>query len=326
MDQVLLILQAAADIEKEMFMDEQQTNEPNRRRLGRGLSALLGSGAASEPVESTGLADNSMIHVELIDRNPFQPRRDFEPTAINELTDSIRQHGILQPLLVRQTGDGYQLIVGERRLIAAKKAGLELVPCQVLQLSDQQVCEVALEENLKRQDLNVMEKAQAFQDYLQRFQCPIEDVARRFSYDRSTVSNLLRLFELPEKLQADVRSGTLTAGHARALLTLPEAEQLKFAEMIQRNGLSVRKVEDMIRSRAARMAEAAPADQPAEDGPQTVKFTRTAHIDALEQQLCDLLGTKVQIRQRKKESGQIVIDFQSNDDFERILGSLRRAA
>jgi ParB family chromosome partitioning protein len=307
-------------------MDEQQAAEPMRRRLGRGLSALLGSAAGAETAASDSPVDNSMIHVELIERNPFQPRRDFNSQAITELTDSIRQHGILQPLLVRQTGDGYQLIVGERRLIAAKKAGLELVPCQVLNLTDQQVCEVALEENLKRQDLNVMEKAQAFQDYMQRFGCSIEDVARRFSLDRSTVSNLLRLFELPEQLQTDVRQGTLTAGHARALLALPEPEQLKFAQMIQRNGLSVRKVEDMIRSRNARQADVPAAEPVNAETPNVVKFSRTAHIDSLEQQLCELLGAKVQIKQRKKEAGQIVIDFQSNDDFERILTFLRRAA
>ena len=134
-------------------MDEQQSAEPIRRRLGRGLSALLGSGAVSDDSNTeSSAAGNSQIHVELIERNPFQPRQEFNPEAINELADSIRQHGILQPLIVRQTADGYQLVVGERRLIAAKKAGLELVPCQVLELSDQQVCEVALEENLKRQD------------------------------------------------------------------------------------------------------------------------------------------------------------------------------
>lgn len=307
-------------------MDEQQAPEPMRRRLGRGLSALLGSSAGGEAPAAENAADNSMIHVDLIERNPFQPRRDFDPAAITELTDSIRQHGILQPLIVRQTADGYQLVVGERRLIAAKKAGLELIPCQVLQLSDQQVCEVALEENLKRQDLNVMEKAQAFQDYLNRFQCSQEDVARRFSLDRSTVGNLLRLFELPEQLQTDVRSGTLTAGHARALLSLPTEEQLKFAEMIQRNGLSVRKVEDMIRSRAARQSAVEGTEAAAGESPAVVKFPRTAHIDSLEQQLCEMLGTKVQIKLKKKETGQIVIDFRSNDDFERILGALRRAA
>jgi ParB family chromosome partitioning protein len=153
----------------------------------------------------------------------------------------------------------------------------------------------------------------------------MEEVGKRFSLDRSTVSNLLRLFDLPEKLQADVRSGSLTAGHARALLTLPEPEQLKFAEMIGRNGLSVRKVEEMIRARAAREAQATEAAHP-EAPSDVVKFTRTAHVDSLQQQLCDALGTKVQIKLRKKEAGQIVIDFRSNDDFERILGFLRKAA
>lgn len=306
-------------------MDEQHTSEPMRRRLGRGLSALLGSGAGGEPTGQDTVADNSMVHVELIDRNPFQPRRDFDPAAITELTDSIRQHGVLQPLLVRQTVDGYQLIAGERRLIAARKAGLELVPCQVLNLTDQQVCEVALEENLKRQDLNVMEKAQAFQDYIHRFNCTLEDVGKRFSLDRSTVSNLLRLFELPEQLQTDIRSGALSASHARALLPLPADEQLKFAAMIERNGLSVRKVEELVRQRVARHAE--PAAEAADaESPRVLKFQRTAHVDSMQQQLCEMLGTKVQIKLKKKEAGQIVIDFQSNEDFERILSFLRRVA
>jgi ParB/RepB/Spo0J family partition protein len=184
-------------------MDDLGAPEPQRRRLGRGLNALIGSGAYSDgPTASDN--DHSEVHVELIERNPFQPRQDFEQTALNELVDSIRQHGVLQPLLVRPLGDGYQLIAGERRLIAAKKAGLEIVPCRVLALSDQQVCEVSLEENLKRQDLNVLEKAAAFKDYLDRFQLPIEELARRLSLDRSTVSNMLRLLELPETIKQDV--------------------------------------------------------------------------------------------------------------------------
>ena len=304
-------------------MDDQVGSDQTRRRLGRGLSALLGGSAGSEPRETGGAADGSQVHVDLIDRNPFQPRRDFDQAALTELADSINQHGILQPLLVRQTADGYQLIAGERRLIAAKKIGLEVVPCHVMSLSDQEVCEVALEENLKRQDLNVMEKAQGFKDYLERFQCTQEEAARRFSVDRSTLTNLLRLFELPEQLQNDLRTGQLGVGHARALLPLPADEQLKFAAMIQRNGLSVRKIEELARDRMARHS----AGEPVETGEATVlKFGRTAHIDSLEQQLRDLLGTKVQIKLKKKESGQIVIDFGSNDDFERILGTLRRAA
>jgi ParB family chromosome partitioning protein len=304
------------------IMDDSPGSEQSRRRLGRGLSALLGNSAGSEPREAGDALDGSQVHVELIDRNPFQPRRDFDQAAINELADSISQHGILQPILVRQTNDGYQLIAGERRLIAAKKIGLEVVPCHVLSLTDQEVCEVALEENLKRQDLNVMEKAQGFKDYLERFQCTQEDAARRFSIDRSSLTNMLRLFELPDQLQSDLRAGQLSLGHARALLTLPADEQLKFAQMIQRNGLSVRKTEEMARDRIARHT----APEPTEAEVPVLKFGRTAHIDSLEQQLRDMLGTKVQIKLKKKEAGQIVIDFNSNDDFERILGTLRRAA
>jgi ParB family chromosome partitioning protein len=309
------------------IMDEQHANEPVRRRLGRGLNALLGSGAVAEETPSRhGSQDNSQIHIELIERNPFQSRREFDASAINELADSIRQHGLLQPLLVRQTADGYQLVAGERRLIAAKKAGLEVVPCMVMNLSDQQVFEVALEENLKRQDLNVMEKAQAFHDYMERFQCTIEDVARRFSLDRSTVSNLLRLLELPDQLQSDLRAGVLAAGHARALVPLPAKEQLKFAQMIRRNGLSVRRVEELVRGRTERPSEPEPADAAPDEVPAIVKIDRTAHVESLERHLCELLGAKVQIKQKRKDSGQIVIEFRSNDDFERILGFLRRAA
>ena len=231
-------------------MDEQQEQfpqEPSRRRLGRGLNALLGTVSMSGS-DDPATGDQTEIAVDLIERNPFQPRQDFDQTAINELVDSIRQHGVLQPLLVRPAGDGYQLIAGERRLISAKKAGLHQVPCRVLNLTDQQVSEVALEENLKRQDLNVLEKAIAFQDYLKRFGCTIEDLARRLSFERSTVSNMLRLLELPDTVKSDLRSDKISAGHARAILALKnEDEQLKLSQRIQKENLSVRKTEEAVR-------------------------------------------------------------------------------
>ncbi len=310
-------------------MDDQGAQEPQRRRLGRGLNALLGSGSYSdEPATTSADQDQSQVHVDLIERNPFQPRQEFAQDALNELVDSIRQHGILQPLLVRAVGDGYQLIAGERRLLAARKANMELVPCRVLDLSDQQVCEVSLEENLKRQDLNVLEKATAFQDYLQRFQCPIEELGRRLSLDRSTVSNMLRLLELPDDIKSLVRESKLTAGHARALLSLPETDQRDLAGKIQAEHWSVRKTEEAVRALQAN-GETIPF--PGGDEAKSRKSQKaelTNHLKSLQDQLRDTLGTAVEIKLKgkNKEAGKIIVEFTSNDDFERIIGQLRRAA
>lgn len=308
---------------------EQFGHEQPRRRLGRGLNALLGTVSMGGSDESGG-ADQTEIAVEMIERNPFQPRQDFDQAAINELVDSIRQHGVLQPLLVRQAGDGYQLIAGERRLISAKKAGLHQVPCRVLSLTDQQVSEVALEENLKRQDLNVLEKAIAFQDYLKRFGCTIEDLARRLSFERSTVSNMLRLLELPEAIRSDVRSEKISAGHARALLALKnEDEQLKLSQRIQKESLSVRKTEEAVRDLMnAKEADVVPFQNADQNSIVADAANRTTHVVGLQNQLRDWLGTNVEIKLsgKSKDKGKIVIDFASNDDFERILGKLQRAA
>lgn len=314
-------------------MDEQQDQiapEQSRRRLGRGLNALLGAASMGGSGDS-GTNDQTEIAVELIDRNPFQPRQDFDQSAINELVDSIRQHGVLQPLLVRPAGDGYQLIAGERRLISAKKAGLRQVPCRVLNLNDQQVSEVALEENLKRQDLNVLEKAIAFQDYLKRFGCTIEDLARRLSFERSTVSNMLRLLELPDAVKTDLRSDKISAGHARALLAVKiEDAQIQLSQRIQKENLSVRRTEEAVRELLApKEADVVPFPGGGESQPVAEPATNmTNHVAGLQNQLRDWLGTNVEIKLsgKAKDKGKIVIDFASNDDFERIVGKLQRAA
>jgi ParB family transcriptional regulator, chromosome partitioning protein len=314
-------------------MDEQQdqiSQEPSRRRLGRGLNALLGTASMGGGDDSGGL-DQTEIAVELIERNPFQPRQDFDQAALNELVDSIRQHGVLQPLLVRPAGDAYQLIAGERRLISAKKAGLRQVPCRVLNLTDQQVSEVALEENLKRQDLNVLEKAIAFQDYLKRFGCTIEDLARRLSFERSTVSNMLRLLELPESVKSDLRSDKISAGHARAILALKNEEaQASLSQRIQKESLSVRKTEEAVRELLApKDADVVPFPGGGENAPVSeAASSMTTHVAGLQMQLRDWLGANVEIKLsgKSKDKGKIVIDFASNDDFERIVGKLQRAA
>lgn len=314
-------------------MDEQPGNEqfgqePSRRRLGRGLNALLGT-APMGGTDELAAGDQTEISVELIDRNPFQPRQDFDQTALNELVDSIRQHGVLQPLLVRPAGDGYQLIAGERRLISAKKAGLRQVPCRVLNLTDQQVSEVALEENLKRQDLNVLEKAIAFQDYLKRFGCTIEDLARRLSFERSTVSNMLRLLELPEAIKSDLRADKISAGHARAILAVKSEEaRINLSQRIQKENLSVRKTEEAVRELLVPKDVDVVPFKGADEGQPDASNNRTSHVVGLQNQLRDWLGTNVEIKLagKSKDKGKIIIDFGSNDDFERIVGKLQRVA
>ena len=304
------------------------TPEPSKRRLGRGLNALLGAASMGGTDDATA-ASQTEISVELIERNPFQPRQDFDQTALNELVDSIRQHGVLQPLLVRPAGDGYQLIAGERRLISAKKAGLNQVPCRILNLTDQQVSEVSLEENLKRQDLNVLEKAIAFQDYLKRFGCTIEDLARRLSFERSTVSNMLRLLELPDAVKSDLRADKISAGHARALLALKgEEARSELSQRVQKENLSVRKTEEAVRELLApKDADVVPFPN-ADEKPAAAGTQHTPHIAGLQNQLRDWLGANVEIKLsgKSKDKGKIIIDFGSTDDFERIVGKLQRAA
>lgn len=307
-------------------VDEITADKPKlKRRLGRGLNALLGS-PEEQAVESTApvmqaspAADE--ISVELIERNPFQPRREFAADAISELADSIRKHGVLQPLLVRATGDGYQLVAGERRWRAAQQVGLENIPCRVVELGDNQVCEAAIEENLKRQDLNVLEKAEAFHDYLERFGGTVEDLSKRLSINRSTVSNMMRLLELPDHVQEAVRKDRISGGHARALLPLPEEAQRELTQQIEEQNLSVRKAEEAVRKiLKSGLPSAASLTPPA------VKPEPSSHVISLQRQLRETLAAKIDIRLKKKESGQIVIHFGSNDDFERIVGQLGKAA
>lgn len=313
-------------------MEEQQTvvlnpDQPNiKSRLGRGLNALLGSspeaGVPATPGIKLHSPEQDEISVELIIRNPFQPRREFDQRAIDELAESVRKHGILQPLLVRAKGDGYELIAGERRWRASRQVGLETVPCRVVQLEDQQVCEAAIEENLKREDLNVIEKAVAFKEYLTNFGGTIEDLARQLSMNRSTISNMLRLLELPETVQTAVRQDRISGGHARALLPLTPDQQAEVAKQIEQQQLSVRKTEEAVRAILKPSAEgesktaSAPASKP----------EVTAHVLGLQDNLREQYAAKVEIKLKKKDAGQFVIHFTSNDDFERILSQLRKSA
>jgi len=324
-------------------MDAQTVDQSNggmKRRLGRGLNALLGGGGMDEsdgprpatiPMHSTSAPPapaSDEIALELIERNPFQPRRDFEQAAIDELADSIRKHGLLQPLLVRARPDGeagYQLIAGERRWRAAQQVGLETVPCRVIEFGDRQASEAALEENLKREDLNVLEKARAFKDYLERFGGTIEELARQLSMSRANVSNMMRLLELPEPVQQLLREDRISGGHARAILPLSEAQQCELALQIEQEQLSVRRTEEIVREILKAGTLPLPTES-AESDEATQKPTPSNHVLSLQENLRDVLGARIDIRQKKNHSGQIVIHFGNNDDFERIVGQLRKTA
>ena len=218
------------------------------RRLGRGLEALLGR-TAENPEASQEPAAGQLVQLSVyeIDSNPFQPRVDFGEHDLQGLADSIKEHGLLQPVVVRRVDDRHQLVAGERRLRAAIKAGYDQVPAQVLEADDRQMAELAIVENLQRKDLNPLEKAASFQQYLNRYGGTQDELAARLSVDRTTVTNLIRLLELPGEVQQAVRTGALRQGHARALLPLgDEPEQVALARRIQEQGLSVRAVEELV--------------------------------------------------------------------------------
>ncbi len=317
-------------------MSEDQPVTANRR-LGRGLSALLGNNAPAsveQVAEQKEIGELSHLPVSRIIRSPFQPRKQFEQESLGELASSIKEHGVIQPIVVREFEGAYQLIAGERRWQAAQKAGLTTIPCRVVDVVDQTACEFALEENLKRKDLNDLEKAQAFRDYLDQFGCTIEELGKQLSMSRSAVSNILRLLELPDPVKNALHSERITAGHARALLPLEEADQLALCGRIQAEKLSVRKTEAAVKETLKAAKEENGSAEESSDSasePGTIPISqaetgRTNHINSLEAQLRDLLGVKVDIKLKGKDAGQIQIPFSSNEEFERILKLVRRAA
>jgi ParB family transcriptional regulator, chromosome partitioning protein len=311
------------------------------RRLGRGLEALLGrawddsdSQAAPAAVDVTGDVrisrdenGQAWLNCESIIRNPYQPRQTFDEAEIADLADSIRAHGILQPLVVRLVGENYELIAGERRLRAAQAADWRQVPVLVREVDDRQMAELAIVENVQRKDLNAIEKAESFQRYIDQYQCTQEELAGRVQVDRSTVANLIRLLELPATVKQMVQQGDISQGHARALLPLgDEQEQIEFAKKIKQNGLSVRATESGVADRI----QALDGDQlrivDAEGNSRPVPRPRNEQIASLEQELRTALGTKVDLSQSAKGKGKITIHFMSHEEFERVRQLLTATA
>ncbi len=278
-------------------------------RLGRGLEALLGQ--HEEPADTSQQALE--IPVAKVRPNPNQPRLAFDEEALSELVESVNRNGVLQPIIVRAAEDGYELIAGERRWRAAVQAGLANIPAIIRAATDNESLELSLVENIQREDLNPIEQAKAYKSLIERFALTQEEAAARLGKKRPSIANILRLLDLPQEIQDAVSRGTLSMGHARAVLALPErAEQLRLAARIQRDDLSVRQTEQLVNDRIGRGR----AEHP-EHGP------KSPHIADLEAKLRESLATRVTILAHKHDTaGRIIIDFFTRDDFQRLLERL----
>lgn len=292
-----------------------------RKHLGRGLASLLGpitSGA--KPVELTEKSlnfppdkelQNSIMTLALdtITANPYQPRSYWNEEELSNLADSIRANGVIQPILVRPAGKGYEVIAGERRLRAALLAGLSAIPAIVREATDEQMLELALIENIHRADLNPIERAMAYQNFIETFDVTQTEAAQRLGEDRSVIANYIRLLDLPKELKDMLIDRSLSMGHARAILALPTDElKRKLANRALAGRLSVREIERLVRRQLQRPAasEKTVAEKP-------------PHIVDLENRLRASLGTKVQISTtRKGQRGRIIIDFYSLDEFDKL--------
>lgn len=314
-----------------------QSDRKRPSRLGRGLSSLMAAppvavdagvgglgGVSGVQVEGAGLADSGGTNLGLdgfvrlgvaeIRPNPKQPRQHFDEAALARLSESIRSEGVMQPVVVRRAGVGYELVAGERRWRAAKMAGLAEVPALLKELNDQQLAEWALIENLQREDLNPIERAEAFERLGDAFGLNHDQIAERVGLERSTVTNLLRLLKLAPAVREMVVREMLSMGQARVLAGIDSAEdQLTLAELAVKEGLSVRQVEAAAKAKKQGEKLAKPGS----------KKPRPAYLDDLERQIAEQLSTKVQIKTaRKKGAGTLSIDFYSIDQFDELLAKL----
>jgi len=293
---------------------------PDKRRpaLGRGMAALLSNAAPpasvlSIPAAVPGTRSVLSLPVEAVDRNPDQPRKRFDEPRLDELAASIREHGVIEPILVRREGGGYRILAGERRWRAAQRAGLHEIPAIVRDASDREAFELALVENLQREDLSAIEEAEAYEILLKDHSLTQEEVARRVGKERSTVANALRLLKLPAKVREMVRDGELDMGHARALLGLESTEALlKAAELAVRAGLSVRATEALVRKLTTR----APKRSKAREG------TESPGLRDLTQRLQRRLGARCHLVQRSASAGKLEIEYTSLEELDGILARI----
>jgi len=291
---------------------------PKKKALGRGLSAILESpetDITSKDISGSFVAGAiASIPVNQIEPNPFQPREDFDPEALNDLATSIREQGIIQPITVRKMGyDKYQLISGERRLKASRIAGLDEIPCYIRIANDQQMLEMALVENIQRESLNALEIAISYQRLIDECELTQDELSQRVGKNRATISNYIRLLKLPAELQVAIRDSKITMGHARALITLDdEAIQLTILKSIISKDLSVREVEEAVRS-LSRQPVVKKTPEPRE---------LPAEIDSKRQVVAEKLNARVNVQLNNKGRGNIVISFDSQKELDRLLSDL----
>lgn len=282
------------------------------RALGKGLSALIPEKTDDEKDKKAN--EIKYIKTEDIIDNPLQPRAHYNEETLSELMASIKEKGVLQPIIVRPKNNGYEVIAGERRLKAVRALKIEEVPIIVKEANDQEALTIALIENIQREELNAIEEAQAFRRLIDEFHFTQETVAQAVGKDRSTISNLLRLLKLPREIQKSVFDGQISVGHARSLLSLEDSlEQKGLLEKIVNRNLSVRELENLVKEKNKKGLSVSTKKSVEKDN----------YLVALEEEIQKLLGTKVRIICKKKR-GKIVVEYYSSDDLERILSIIKK--
>lgn len=277
----------------------------SKKGLGRGLQALIPEYQGEEPqgVET--------INIAYIHPNQYQPRKQFDEDSLKELSESIKQHGVIQPIIVRKVDSGYQIVAGERRWRAAKIAGLSEIPAIVKDFDDLQVMEIALIENLQREDLNPIEEAKAYKALIEQFNLTQEEISKKIGKSRSVIANSIRLLNLDDRVQEMLVKGDITIGHAKVILSLPNKNlQYEAAKKVVEENLNVRETENLVKNLLRKN----------EKNSQKTKSNKIdVHIKEIEDNLCSFLGTKVKISQKSKDRGIIQIEYYSEEDLTRII-------
>ena len=295
--------------------------------LGRGMNAILGTGNSeyskrkSEEAGKTGVSEDvsretSLIKISIIEQNTNQPRKKFDEESMKELTQSIKDHGVLQPILLRKKGQMYEIIAGERRWRAAKEAGLKEIPAVIREMDSIEASETSLIENIQREDLGSIEEAKAYKKLIDEYGITQEELARRLSKKRVTITNSLRLLQLDERVMVLVEEKELTAGHARALLGLEDKdEQYRLAKTIIEKGMSVRQTEKLVKNNKK--------NSTSEEKKNETEEMKNMYIKAAENELTEVMKTKVSIKQTGKNKGRIEIEYYSEEDLNNLIERLR---